>query len=140
MMTISKPQTAGGAAGYFRKEYEHERGSYYTEGERVVGRWAGALAEELGLSGHVREEQFLRLAEGQDPRTGAQLVRRVRAHARENKFGEARKTRGHRAGVDITLSAPKSVTLAAVVGGDERIREVHREANRAALCEVERRL
>jgi conjugative relaxase-like TrwC/TraI family protein len=140
MMTISKPKTAGGAGGYFREEYEHERGSYYTEGERVVGRWEGELATEFGLSGNVREEEFLRLAEGQDPRTGEQLVRRVRAHERENKFGEVRKTLGHRAGVDITLSAPKSVTLAAVVGGDERIREAHREANRAAMSEVERRV
>lgn len=140
MMTISKPQTASSASGYFREEYEHERGSYYAKDERIVGRWEGELAPELGLAGNVREEQFLRLAEGQDPRTGAQLVRRVRAHERMNKFGDVRKTLGHRAGVDITLSAPKSVTLAAVVGGDERIREAHREANRAALREVERRL
>ena len=41
----------------------------------------------------------------------------------------------HRAGWDGTFSAPKSVSLTALVGGDHRIREAHRESVRIALDE-----
>jgi conjugative relaxase-like TrwC/TraI family protein len=44
----------------------------------------------------------------------------------------------HRAGWDATFSAPKSVSLTALVGGDERVREAHRESVRAALDQLER--
>jgi conjugative relaxase-like TrwC/TraI family protein len=43
----------------------------------------------------------------------------------------------HRAGWDATFSAPKSVSLTALVGGDERVREAHRESVRVALRELE---
>ena len=43
----------------------------------------------------------------------------------------------HRAGWDATFSAPKSVSLTALVGGDDRVREAHREAVAAALRELE---
>jgi conjugative relaxase-like TrwC/TraI family protein len=44
----------------------------------------------------------------------------------------------HRAGWDATFSAPKTVSLAALVGGDERVRVAHREAVTTALDEMER--
>jgi conjugative relaxase-like TrwC/TraI family protein len=44
----------------------------------------------------------------------------------------------HRAGWDATFSAPKSVSLTALVGGDDRAREAHREAVNVALNELER--
>ena len=44
----------------------------------------------------------------------------------------------HRAGWDATFSAPKSVSLTALVGGDERVREAHRAAVTTALAELER--
>ena len=44
----------------------------------------------------------------------------------------------HRAGWDATFSAPKSVSLTALVGGDERVREAHRESIVVALDELER--
>ena len=43
----------------------------------------------------------------------------------------------HRAGWDATFSAPKSVSLTALVGGDFRVREAHREAVTAALDALE---
>ena len=43
----------------------------------------------------------------------------------------------HRAGWDATFSAPKSVSITALVGGDERLREAHRESVRVALNELE---
>jgi TrwC relaxase len=46
--------------------------------------------------------------------------------------------REYRTGWDATFSAPKSVSLTALVGGDDRVREAHRESVRAALSELER--
>ncbi|MCA1616758.1 MAG: relaxase domain-containing protein, partial [Acidobacteria bacterium] len=138
MMSMSGALGAAGAVSYFKEEFEHARGSYYTEEGRTVGRWRGELAEHFGLSGAVNREDFERLCEGQDPRTGEQLVRHVRPHGRTNLYGDEIETGGHRAGCDITFSAPKSVSLAALVGGDERIKEAHAKAVTAALYEVEK--
>lgn len=135
---MSSALGAAGAVSYFKQEYEHARGSYYAEEGRTVGRWRGELVEYFGLSGAVNREDFERLCEGQDPRTGERLVRHVRPHERTNLYGDEIKTGGHRAGCDITFSAPKSVSLAALVGGDERIKEAHAEAVTAALREVEK--
>ena len=44
----------------------------------------------------------------------------------------------HRAGWDATFSAPKSVSLTALVGGDDRVREAHRASVAVALDETER--
>jgi conjugative relaxase-like TrwC/TraI family protein len=44
----------------------------------------------------------------------------------------------HRAGWDATFSAPKSISLTALVGGDDRVREAHREAVNVALNELEK--
>ena len=129
---------AAGAVSYFKEEFEHARGNYYAEEGKTIGRWRGELAEHFGLSGAVGREDFERLCEGQDPRTGEQLVRHVQSHERTNLYGDEIETGGHRAGCDITFSAPKSVSLAALVGGDERIQEAHAEAVTVALREVER--
>ena len=53
-----------------------------------------------------------------------------------NARGERVKTMEHRAGWDATFSAPKSVSLTALVGGDERVREAHRASVAVALDEV----
>ena len=47
------------------------------------------------------------------------------------------KTMEHRAGWDATFSAPKSISLTALVGGDDRVREAHRESVRNALEQLE---
>jgi conjugative relaxase-like TrwC/TraI family protein len=54
-----------------------------------------------------------------------------------NEQGDKVTTMEHRAGWDATLSAPKSVSLTALVGGDERVRDAHRESVQVALGELE---
>ena len=90
------------------------------------------------LRGEVGEEYFLRLSEGQHPMTGEQLVRHQAAREYVNRHGEKVSPMEHRAGWDATFSAPKSVSLIALVGGDERVREAHRESVSIALDELER--
>jgi conjugative relaxase-like TrwC/TraI family protein len=138
MLTISKPLGARQAQAYHREEFQNARENYYTEGDRVLGEWHGKLVEEWGLSGEVGEEHFARLAQGQHPLTGEQLVRHQTPHEYVGPDGERVKTMEHRAGWDATFSAPKSVSLTALVGGDARVREAHRRSVAAALDELER--
>jgi conjugative relaxase-like TrwC/TraI family protein len=137
MLTISKPLSAGQAQRYHREQFQNARENYYTESERIVGTWHGRLAEQWGLDGEVREDHFARLADGRDPLTDELLVRHQTPHVSTNSRGETVRTMEHRAGWDLTFSAPKSVSLTALVGDDERVRVAHRESVRVALGELE---
>jgi conjugative relaxase-like TrwC/TraI family protein len=138
MLTISKPLSAGQAAAYHASEFTNAEQSYYTQGSQIRGEWQGKLAAEWGLTSEVSAESFSRLAAGQHPETAEQLVRYQQAREYVNDAGGTVKTMEHRAGWDATFSAPKSVSLTALVGGDERVREAHRESVRVALNEMER--
>src|SRR5438876_2207613 len=133
MMTMSKALSAGQAKDYYRQEFISAKENYYSESGEVRGQWYGRLAEEWGLKGEVGSEQYERLVAGQDPHTGEQLVRPVKSREEVNRYGEEITICEHRAGWDATFSAPKSVSLAALVGNDERIRVAHREAVNEAL-------
>lgn len=138
MLTISKPLTTGQAHSYHREEFANPEQNYYTQGDRILGEWQGGLATEWSLAGNVTSEQFHYLAEGQHPMTGEQLIRHRFQSDRTGQKGEKQKTAEHRAGWDATFSAPKSVSITALVGRDERVRQAHREAVHAALSELER--
>jgi conjugative relaxase-like TrwC/TraI family protein len=138
VLTISKPLSAGQARHYHADEFRNARENYYTQGEDIRSEWHGELAREWGLSGAVSEAHFERLAEGHHPLTDEALVRHQAAHVSTNAQGESVKTMEHRAGWDATFSAPKSVSLTALVGGDDRVREAHRESVKVALDETER--
>src|SRR5262249_1539936 len=137
MLTLSKALSRGQAKDYYQKDYSNAESNYYSQGSTIKGEWFGQLAEEMGLIGEVSQEQYERLVDGQDPHTGKQLIRNVEPYTYTNKDGKQVTTKGHRAGWDATFSAPKSVSLAALVGGDERIRGAHRKAVDTALAAVE---
>jgi conjugative relaxase-like TrwC/TraI family protein len=128
MVHISKPLTAGKATNYFKQEYTNADNSYYTQGQTLQGRWHGQFAEELGLTGAVTEEQFSRMALGQDPETGEQRVQ----HRNTVKTQEGAELE-HRAGFDLTFNAPKTVSLVALPGHDDRVRNAHAQSVIAAL-------
>jgi len=138
MLTISNPLSANQALAYHAEEFSNGRENYYTQDDQIRGQWHGRLAEQWGLRGAVEEEHFQRLTEGQHPITGEQLVRHKAASEYVNEHGQKIRTMEHRAGWDATFSAPKSVSLTALVGGDERIREAHQQSVAAALDELER--
>jgi conjugative relaxase-like TrwC/TraI family protein len=62
----------------------------------------------------------------------------MKAYEYQSAEGKTIKSVEHRAGWDATFSAPKSISLTALVGGDGRIREAHRQAVTTALTELER--
>jgi conjugative relaxase-like TrwC/TraI family protein len=138
MLTISKPLSAGQAQTYHAKEFTAAEQNYWKQGNEIVGEWQGRMAEGFGLSGGVAAEHFARLSSGQHPQTEKQLVQHRKAQEYSNAQGETVKPVEHRAGWDATFSAPKSVSLTALVGGDDRVRVAHREAVTFALEQLER--
>ncbi len=125
MLSIGALSSAAQGASYY------ERDGYYAKDDpehRDASVWAGKGAEELGLKGPVDPDTFRAVLEGKVPDgSGTALGRR-------GKDGEVL----HRPGRDLTLSAPKSVSIAALVGGDARIVDAHDRAVAATLAWVER--
>ncbi len=109
----------------------YEEDGYYARDDprhKSASAWAGRGAEELGLEGPVDADVFQAVLEGEVPDgSGRRLGRRDR----DGKIV-------HRPGRDLTFSAPKSVSLAALVGGDGRIVDAHDRAVKATLAWVER--
>lgn len=139
MITISHAIGASGAAKYYKNDAENEGDSPHkqtAEQNQTIGKWHGALREKFGLGENATFEQFERLCDGQHPVTGEQLIRHVKSREFINKKGKPAKTMTHRACWDVTFSAPKSVSLAALVGGDERIIEINNQAALVALGEL----
>jgi conjugative relaxase-like TrwC/TraI family protein len=118
--------------GYSSRHLEHS--DYYAEGERVVGEWRGRGAELLGLSGPVDTGDFEALRQGLNPETREFL--RVRRSADRTAIDGTKVAQG-RSLYDFTISAPKSVSVLAIVGGDQRLIEAHRAAVTEALIETE---
>jgi conjugative relaxase-like TrwC/TraI family protein len=138
MLTISKPLSASQAQTYHAKEFTAAEQNYWRQDGATQGEWHGKLAAKFELAGAVGAEQFARLSEGQDPHTADQLILHRVVQEYENSDGKNVAPVEHRAGWDATFSAPKSVSLTALVGGDDRVREAHRSAVNTALDELER--
>ena len=129
MLTI---RAMSGGAGYAQRHLEHS--DYYDEHRRVQGEWHGRGAELLDLRGEVAQKQFEAVREGLHPETGEFLRPRHSA----DRIGEdgAEQSKG-RSLYDLTFSAPKSISIQALVGGDERLVAAHDKAVREALTEAE---
>ena len=137
MLTISKPLSAGQAQTYHQKEFTAKEQNYWSQRGVIAGEWQGRMAGQFGLAGAVSAEDFAKLSQGQHPQTGEQLVRQRASYEYQDADGKTIRTMEHRAGWDATFSAPKSVSLTALVGGDQRVREAHRESVRVALDQLE---
>jgi conjugative relaxase-like TrwC/TraI family protein len=101
------------------------KNDYWSEGEKAVqGEWIGQAAPALGLAGAVTDAPFEALRLNRHPQTGEPLTQRL--------------MKDRVAFFDIQLSAPKDVSVLALVGGDERVRTAFAESVRVALDEMER--
>ena len=101
----------------------YEADDYYAEGGLSPSEWHGKGAEELSLSGDVDRNAFRELLDG---KVAGQQLGTVRDGQLE-----------HRPGWDVTLSAPKSVSIMAEVAGDRRLIEAHGQAVKTALAHIE---
>ena len=107
----------------------YERDGYYAKDDpehKSASAWAGRGATELGLKGAVDPDAFKSVLAGHVP-DGPRLGKR----GRDGSIT-------HRPGRDLTFSAPKSVSLVALIGGDRRIVVAHDLAVKRALRWVER--
>ncbi len=129
MLTI---RAMSGGVGYAQRHLEHS--DYYDERRRVQGEWHGRGAELLGLRGNVTQGQFEAIREGLNPETGEYLRPRHGADRMAVDGSEQSKARSL---YDFTFSAPKSVSVQAMVGGDERLIAAHDKAVHVALEETE---
>ena len=108
----------------------YERDGYYARDDPEhlgASAWAGKGAAELGLEGPVDPDTFKAVLEGRVPDGSGKRLGRV------NRDGSV----AHRPGRDLTFSAPKSVSLAGLVGGDGRVVDAHDRAVASTLAWVE---
>ncbi|MGH8746051.1 MAG: MobF family relaxase, partial [Burkholderiales bacterium] len=118
MLTHHAIENAGRAAHYFSAQDDY----YSKEGQGV---WLGRGAEKLGLRGDVDPVRFRALLEGRLP-DGRSIPATFKAEAGAKRHGW-----------DFTFSAPKSVSMQALIGGDQAIIEAHNKAVRDALSLME---
>jgi conjugative relaxase-like TrwC/TraI family protein len=128
---------AAKAGGYVRylesKTIEPERGDYYLspdgEPQQAPGQWLAApdTLARLGIEGAtVQGPEFIALMEGRHPRTGGWL--------RPEGAGG-----GRGGGIDLTFSAPKSVSVVWALGDEGQRREIeaaHAAAVRDAMAHL----
>lgn len=115
------PRRLGGKPGNIARYYTI--GDYYTKGGNEPSEWGGKIAADLGLEGPVDRKAFEALLAGQ---VGEQQLGRIR----DGKIQ-------HHPGWDFAVNAPKSVSIMALVAGDERIVAAHEKAVGTALGWIE---
>lgn len=111
MLTIQPCKVFSHALGEYLRQAD-----YYSEGMKVEGRCFGQLCGAVGLTEHavISDEAFERVASNHHALTGEKLTERMKAN--------------RRAGYDATFNAPKSISIQAFLGGDERLIAAHETA------------
>ncbi|WP_299752378.1 MobF family relaxase [uncultured Tateyamaria sp.] len=121
---MSNVSSGHASSGYYKAE------GYYLEGSNDAeksSQFYGKAAEEAGLTENFSDDRFTAILDGQTP--DGRVLGRYRDGERE-----------HRPGIDLTFSAPKAVSIAALVGGDTRILKAHTDAVKTALDYAEANL
>jgi conjugative relaxase-like TrwC/TraI family protein len=102
--------------------------TYFEKGYYQEGRWYGQAAADLGLTGDIgNHEAYNNLLDGYSPDRSGLLM------------GKKIDPTKHRAAIDCTFNAPKSVSIQALVAGDERLIAAHRTAVERTLSLMETR-
>ena len=124
VVSIGAVVSAAQGVSYF------ERDGYYAKDDPEhleASAWAGKGAEALGLSGPVDPGVFRDVLEGTVPDGSGRRL------GRPEKDGSV----NHRPGRDLTFSAPKSVSLVAMLGGDAAVVAAHDAAVKRTLAWLE---
>jgi conjugative relaxase-like TrwC/TraI family protein len=123
MLTLANTNTTQ-AKTYYKKE------NYYSqEDAEVNSQWQGQGASKYQLSGAIVDmDVYNNIINGLSPDGKTQL------RQKQNHNGKK-----ERAGIDLTFSAPKSVSIACLVGGDTRLEEAHRKAVARTIDLIESR-
>ncbi|PAU99449.1 conjugative transfer relaxase/helicase TraI [Arsenophonus sp. ENCA] len=119
MISFNRIKSAQSAGDYYT-----QKDNYYVL-ESMEERYFGKGAEILGLTGEFDKNTFRELLEGKLP-DGTELT--------FHKDGKNQ----HRPGYDLTFSAPKSISIMALVADDKRLLEAHNKAVEVALSQAEK--
>ncbi len=129
------------------EEY-YQQENYYSKGAALENsEWWGRGAEKLELSGEIADNQvYKNLVNGLSP-DGKQALRgkpqgfskqEAQTNSPRKQSKKQKKQSEERAGLDMTFSAPKSVSLTCLVGGDGRLEDAHRRAVKRTLEFIEK--
>jgi conjugative relaxase-like TrwC/TraI family protein len=124
---LSIGKLVAGQERYYEQQVAHGADDYYAGRGEVEGRWMGAGAAALGLDGEVEAEAFGALIAGREPSSGEVL--------------RSASGRDRVCSLDLTFSAPKSVSVLSAIGDEQTARslvEAHEEAVAAAVGYLER--
>jgi len=123
-MALARNITKHQAVNYYKKDDYYATKALGIPGLEQAAEltWGGSLSKELGLVGAVDHETLKKVLDGQYP-NGQTLRGRREKNGKETK----------RAGFDIPLEAPKSLSIAALEGGDNKLIELHNLAAEAAI-------
>ena len=126
MLSIGKVGMSAGQQLYYEEQVAKGAEDYYAGRGEAPGRWTGRGAGLLGLSGQLDAERLKAMMDGRHPVTGERLA--------------SRSGNVSTAAIDMTFSAPKSVSVLFAIGDTELSRalvEAHEEAVDAALAYIE---
>ena len=127
MLTIGKIGKAKAQQQYYEESVAKSREDYYAGSGEAPGEFFGEGSRALGLSGQSSMENLTRLFAGQNPATGEQL-RSMKGNVQVH-------------GLDLTFSAPKSVSILYALGDADLQRhlvEAHEWAVDQAITYMER--
>ncbi|MFA3188604.1 MobF family relaxase [Acinetobacter baumannii] len=125
MIGVNNVSETGQALKYYQLD------NYYTNSQQALDQteWYGQGAQILGIEGEqVDSKTFADLLNG---KIDDQQLGRVRVDDQGNKYIE------HRAAMDITFSAPKSVSILAEVYQNQDVLEAHQNAVKETLSTIE---
>jgi len=117
MIRVRQQDSADNAKRYYATA------DYYSEGQEIVGTWAGKGASRLELGGTVDKSSFELLCDNLNPTTGKKLTARTKSE--------------RTVGYDFTFSVPKSVSLLYALSGDQDILGAFRGAVDETMRDIE---
>jgi len=123
---ISHSQIYRARAALATHYYADQADDYYSR-DGSAAAWQGEGARRLGAIGTIDPARFKAMLQG-DFGHGITASQSVRKDAKA------------RAALDLTFGAPKSITLQALIGGDERLIQANDDAVATALAYVEQHL
>ena len=127
MLRINVFKGTGGVLNYYNQTLKS--GDYYVsqdginQSQEIIGDWQGNLAKELGLSGQITQQDFYKLTNNINPKTGQELT--------------ARTVAGRRVGYDFNFHVPKSFSVIQALNNDSRLTDIFRDSVKEAMTEME---
>ncbi len=123
---ISRSQIYRARAALATHYYADQADDYYSR-DGSAATWQGEGARRLGAVGAIDPTRFKAMLQG-DFGHGITAGQSIRKDAKA------------RAALDLTFGAPKSITLQALIGGDDRLIQANDDAVATALAYVEKHL